>query len=72
MFVLLAEDEQDLCGWSKKGEEEVMANEPERWRGSDHLGLAGRSLASPLGEMEAIEGLEERIDMTWLDALVQY
>lgn len=41
----------------------------ERCRGSDHLGPAGGSLAFPLGEMGATEGLEERSDVTRLNAL---
>lgn len=41
----------------------------ERCRGSDHLGPAGGSLTFTLGEMGAMEGLEERSDVTRLNAL---
>lgn len=65
----MSEDEWDPCGQSEPGQGNGYWGQKGD-NGSDHLGLAGGILAFTLGEMGAVKGLEDRSDVTRLNALV--
>ena len=65
----MSEDDWDPCGRSEPGQGNGYWGQKGD-HGSDHLGLAGGILAFTLGEMGAMKGLEDRSDVTRLNALV--